>query len=107
MSGTVVLVIQPSSYSKGNDSPAGDPQVLAGTERPGRRRLVVGAWGMKSKCRLLDGHTLCEIPRLIDVSPLEDGRVVGEQLQRDTVDCRRLDITDLPRHLDDRDSIAR
>jgi hypothetical protein len=49
---------------------------------------------------LLHRHALREVPRLVDVRPLEDRAVIREQLQRDRVHGRRLEVAHMPRHLD-------
>ena len=50
---------------------------------------------------LFDGDGLREIARLVDVSALQDGDVIRQQLKRHGVHGRRLEVTHMLGHLDD------
>src|SRR5215472_3789013 len=99
MSGMDVVLVTSGSYRSGIAR-----RPYATQPGPTRPRLRCRAF---EPGRLLHGHALGKIARLIDVGSLEDRRMVGEELQRDAVDDGCLHVTDLPRHLDDRDPIAR
>ena len=49
---------------------------------------------------LLHRHRLRQVPRLIDIRPLENGAVIRQQLQRNRVHGRRLEVAHVPWHLD-------
>lgn len=47
---------------------------------------------------LLHCHTLRQIPRLINIIPTRQGRIVGKQLQRNNRQCRRKNIQRFRNH---------
>src|SRR5271168_2456443 len=60
----------------------------------------------KARDRSLDGDALREIPRLVYVGAPENRHVVGEELQRNGVNRRRLEVRHMLRHFDHGHAVA-